>query len=99
MCKPIIAVYKEGLLRCPKTEEEWKEVAARFSSRWNYHNCLGAVDGKHIAKKKPPNAGFCYYNYKRFHGIVLMVVARCYLEVLLCGCWGRGLCVGWRNME
>ncbi|KAJ8034252.1 Protein ALP1-like [Holothuria leucospilota] len=75
MCKAIIAVYKDEVLRCPKTEEEWKEVAARFSSRWNYHNCLGAVDGKHIAMKKPPNAGSYYYNYKGFHSTVLMAVA------------------------
>ena len=31
---------------CPKTEEESKEVAARFSSRWNYHNCKGVVDSQ-----------------------------------------------------
>ena len=75
MCKAIIAVYKDEVLRCPKTEEEWKEVDARFSSGWNYHNCPGAVDGKHIAMKKPPNAGFCYYKYKGFHSIVMMAVA------------------------
>ena len=75
VCKAIIAVYKDKVLPCPKTEEEWKEDAARFSSRWNYHNCLGAVDGKHIAMKKPPNAGSHYYNYKGFHSIVLMAVA------------------------
>ena len=68
VCKAIIAVYKDKVLRCPKTEEEWKEVTVRFSSRWNYHNCLEAVDGKHIAMKKPPNAGSCYY--KGFHSIV-----------------------------
>ncbi|XP_068212666.1 putative nuclease HARBI1 [Palaemon carinicauda] len=72
VCKAIIAVYKDEVLRCPKTEEEWKEAAARFSSRWNYHNCVGAVDDKHIAKKKLPNADFCYYNHKGFHSIVLM---------------------------
>uniref|UniRef100_A0A672GT12 DDE Tnp4 domain-containing protein n=1 Tax=Salarias fasciatus TaxID=181472 RepID=A0A672GT12_SALFA len=74
VCKAIIAVYMDEVLRCPKTEEEWKEVATRFSSRWNYHNCLGAVDGKHIAMKKPPNAGSYYYNYKGFNSIVLMAV-------------------------
>ena len=63
VCRAIIEVYKDEVLRCPQTEEMWKEVAAKFSSRWNYHNCLGAVDGKHIAMKKPPNAGSYYYNY------------------------------------
>ncbi|XP_068235466.1 uncharacterized protein [Palaemon carinicauda] len=75
VCKAIIAVYNDKVLHCPKTEEDWKEVAARFTSRWNYHNCLGAVDGKHIAIKKPSNAGSYYYNYKGFHSNVLMAVA------------------------
>jgi hypothetical protein len=82
VCKAIIAVYKDEVLRCPKTEEEWKEIAARFISRWNYHNCLEAVDGKHIAMKKPPNAGSYYYNYKGFHSIVLMAVADATYEFL-----------------
>ncbi|XP_068200473.1 putative nuclease HARBI1 [Palaemon carinicauda] len=75
VCKAIIAVYKDKVLHCPKTEEDWKEVAPRFSSSWNYHNCLGAVDGKHIAIKNSRNAGSYYYNYKGFHSIVLMAVA------------------------
>ncbi|XP_068229076.1 uncharacterized protein [Palaemon carinicauda] len=75
VCKAIIAAYKDEVLRCPKTEEAQKEVAAGFSSRWNYHNCLGAVDGKHITIKKLPNAGSYYYNYRGFHSIVLMAVA------------------------
>ncbi|XP_068246781.1 uncharacterized protein [Palaemon carinicauda] len=69
VCKAIIAVYKDEVLCCPKTEDEWKKVAARVSSRWDYHNCLGAVDRKHIAIKKPPNAGSYYYNYKGFHKV------------------------------
>jgi len=72
---PSFRVYKDEVLRCPKTEQEWKEVAEKFSSRWNYHNCLGAVDGKHVAMNKPPKAGSFYYNYKGFHSIVHMAVA------------------------
>ena len=73
MCKGIIAVYNDEVQRCPKTEEEWKDIAATFSSKWNYHNCQGTVDGKHMAMKKPPNAGSYYY--KGFHSIVLTAVA------------------------
>jgi len=43
VCKAIIQVYKDEVLSCPRTENEWKEVAEKFSARWNYHNCLGAV--------------------------------------------------------
>ena len=35
VCKTIIVVYKDEVLRCHKTEEEWKEVVEGFSSRWN----------------------------------------------------------------
>ena len=38
VCKAIVAVYMGDVLRCPNTEEEWKEVAAMFASKWNYHN-------------------------------------------------------------
>ncbi|XP_068232148.1 uncharacterized protein [Palaemon carinicauda] len=43
VCKTIITVYKDEVLHCPKAEVDLKEVAARFSSRWNHHNCLGIV--------------------------------------------------------
>lgn len=46
------------------TKENWAIVSNEFYSKWNMPNCLGAIDGKHIKLKCPPNAGSLYYNYK-----------------------------------
>lgn len=29
-------------------EKKWKEIASEFWTCWNFHNCLGAIDGKHV---------------------------------------------------
>jgi len=28
--------------------EEWTKVAEQFYSKWQFSNCIGALDGKHI---------------------------------------------------
>lgn len=50
-------------------------ICFRFYDKWNYPNCLGAVDGKHIVIRQPNNAGSNFYNYKDHHSIILMAVA------------------------
>lgn len=58
----------------PPTHEKWKEVAERFEHLWNYPNCCGAIDSKHVRMECPINSGSAYYNYKNFHSIVLQAV-------------------------
>ena len=72
VCAAIIAVYKDEVLKLPSTPQEWKDVANDFSVKWNYHNCIGALDGTHIPIRKPIGAGIAYYNYKKFHSIILL---------------------------
>ena len=30
------------------TEDDWKRIAKKFNDKWNFVNCIGAIDGKHI---------------------------------------------------
>lgn len=57
------------------SENDFENIAKEFYERWNFPNCLGAIDGKHIRIKCPHHSGSMYYNYKNFFSIVLQAVA------------------------
>jgi len=56
------------------TEDDFKKIAQGFWDRWQFPNCLGSIDGKHIRIKKPSNSGSMYYCYKSFFSIGLLAV-------------------------
>lgn len=41
----------------PSTSEEWSAIASGFDKRWNFPNCIGPMDGKHIHIVAPANNG------------------------------------------
>ncbi|KAJ8933855.1 hypothetical protein NQ318_004686 [Aromia moschata] len=73
-CRVLYEVLRKEYMKCPRTKEEWIEVAEEFRNRWQFINCGGALDGKHIRITKPPHSGATYYNYKGFYSIALMAL-------------------------
>ncbi|KAG8314593.1 hypothetical protein J6590_108498 [Homalodisca vitripennis] len=75
----------------PQNQDEWKIIANDFEITWNYPNCIGAVDGKHIVIQSPVKSGSLFFNYKGSFSIVLMGIADanyCFLYANI-GCQGR----------
>lgn len=71
------------MFQIPKTQESWKILARQFRNTWNFYNCIGAVDGKHITLQKPERSGSYYHNYKGTHSIVLMAIANANYEFIM----------------
>ena len=74
VCRAIQDEFTREYLKCPTTPDEWKELEREFRIRWNVPHALGALDGKHVALKKPNNTGALYHNYKGFFSIVMLAL-------------------------
>ena len=78
-------------LKLPSTETEWEAISSKTAERWQYPNCIGACDGKHIGLVHPKDNGSDFFNHKSLFSIVLLALVDydykfIYLDV---GCQGR----------
>ncbi len=52
----------------------WRGISNRFGEWWQFQYTLGALDGKHVAIRRPHNCDSLYYNYKGFLSIILLAL-------------------------
>lgn len=74
----------------PSSPEEWMEIASAFNEVWNFPNCLGALDGKHVNLQAPIQSGSTFYNYKSFFSIVLMALVDANYNFIFVDIGGQG---------
>lgn len=72
-CNAIIKHLLSEYIAIP-TREKWLTIANEFWTRWNFPNCIGALDGKHVAITAPANSGSLYFNYKETFSIVFLAL-------------------------
>ncbi|XP_050294537.1 uncharacterized protein LOC126734825 [Anthonomus grandis grandis] len=91
-CQALYTVLKDEYIKVrinkkksvPKCEDDWKAISKDFDERWNFPNCLGAMDGKHVRIAPLPNSGSYFYNYKGSHSLVLLAMVNANYEFDMC---------------
>ncbi len=89
-CQAIVDEFQEEVSAFPTDEAGWRDVARRFGERWNFPHALGALDGKHIRIRNPPNGGSSYFNYKKYFSIVLLALVDADYRFMYVECGAKG---------
>lgn len=82
VCRIIGHVLASTYLKAPTTND-FRKIAKENWRRWNFPNCIGAVDGKHVVIQAPPNTGSAYFNYKKTFSIHLMAACDAHYKFIL----------------
>nr|XP_054591353.1 uncharacterized protein LOC129155158 [Nothobranchius furzeri] len=90
VCEAIWTALKDDVVAFPSVAK-WMEIQEEFWSLWNFPNCVGAIDGKHIRVRAPANSGSSFHNYKGYFSFILMAVcdARYRFTLVDIGAFGR----------
>ncbi|XP_046404175.1 uncharacterized protein LOC124169578 [Ischnura elegans] len=89
-CKAIVDVIQNEVMPVPD-EAKWNTVASEFWEKWQFPNCIGVLDGKHVTIQAPKLSGSLYWNYKHSYSIVLLaLVDPCYNFIVVdVGAYGK----------
>ncbi|KAM4049198.1 uncharacterized protein ACNLHF_007157 [Anomaloglossus baeobatrachus] len=66
----------------PGNSQDWAKIGDDFNHIWQFPNCGGAIDGKHIRITQPHNSGSFFYNYKGYYSLILMALVNAHYEFI-----------------
>lgn len=74
------------IFQLPQSENEWQATAQSFHDIKKFPNCLGAIEGRYVNLRQPPDLGEKYYlKHTKTYGIVVMALVNsnyefCFVE-------------------
>lgn len=70
--------------------ETFQSASDDLYNLWNFPNCVGALDGKHVRIRCPSKSGSMFHNYKKYFSIVLQAVVDAHYKFLTINVGGHG---------
>nr|CAH7752321.1 unnamed protein product [Callosobruchus chinensis] len=70
VCAALWEVFQPLHMKQPTTAD-FLRISEEYNRLWDFPNCIGALDGKHIRIKCPSHSGSMFFNYKHYFSIVL----------------------------
>jgi hypothetical protein len=70
----VILVRQVANIMPPPSMDDFRKICQKHFSSWNFPNCVGAINAKHVRIKSPKNRGSLYFNYKEFYSIVMLAI-------------------------
>ena len=83
-CQVIIESILEEYMSVPDSNKKWLSVAKEFEEKWQFPNCVGAIDREHVPLINPSNSGLTYFNYKNFFSIVPLALVDADFTFFVC---------------
>ena len=71
VCSAIRKVLQPVCMKLSSFSQEWKAIVDEGYCCWNFPNCFGAADEKHITILKPKHSGSDFCNYRILQCILL----------------------------
>lgn len=92
ICLITVDLFFHRLVTFPTIDDEIKKTIDGFLTNYQYPLCLGALDGTHISITPPMGFETDYFNYKKFHSIIMLAVVDANLRFTYVNVGAPGRC-------
>jgi hypothetical protein len=91
-CSVLIDLFLYRLIKFPSTDAEIQETIDGYLNKFGCPLCLGSLDGTHIPIKPSVGTEPNYYNYKKFHSVIMLAAVNSNLMFIYVNAGVPGRC-------
>ncbi|CAF3863201.1 unnamed protein product [Rotaria sordida] len=91
-CEVFVNLFFHRLIKFPVNDQQVKQTTDAFLNKYGYPMCIGSIDGTHISIEPPIGEETDYFNYKKFHSIILLGVVDASLKFSYVNIGAPGRC-------